>query len=476
MTQWVDVAVIGAGPAGMEAAVTAAEAGLAVALVDSYPQAGGQYYKQLPAAFGGERKTAAQKEGQFLASLLNGLPVRQYLDTLVWGAFPAEGEKGWLLALQGEGAPRQLSARAVIIATGAYDLAVPFPGWTLPGVLTAGAVQILIKNQRVAPGKRVLLSGSGPLQLAVAAQLIYAGVEVAAVLEASSPIWKGVRHALDLWGQWERLIEGWEYARAMIAADVPYRLGWSVVEARGTDSVQEAVIARLDGNWKPVAGSEQRLTVDTVVTGYGLVPNNGIARMLGCEHTLAPEKGGFVPVRDETLQTTLPGVYVVGDAAGIGGAELARLEGRMAGLAVAWRSGKLNDAQVNAAYGRFRHALGRQRRFARLLGALFTPQPGIFTLAKEETVVCRCEEITLGEISAAVAQGARTLTEVKMLTRCGMGNCQGRMCELNVARAVVNAAAEAGVNLQTVGAFSVRPPLHPLPISALAEAAESGEV
>ncbi len=476
MTDKVDVAVLGAGPAGLEAAITAVEMGLRVALVDHYPQAGGQYYKQLPAAFQGAIKTAAQRDGKFLLGLLDGLPVKQYLNTLVWGAFPAEGEAGWLLALHGEGAPKRLQARAVIIATGAYDLAVPFPGWTLPGVITGGATQILVKNQGVVPGKRALLSGSGPLQLAVAAQLIRAGVEVTAVLEASSPIWKGMRHAFDLWGQWERMIEGWDYARAMIGAGVPYRLGWSVVAAHGTESVQETVIARLDGNWKPIPGSEQRIAVDTVITSFGLVPNNGIARMLGCAHTLLPEKGGFVPTRDETMQTTQPDVYVVGDAAGIGGAELARLEGRVAGLAAAWRSGKLNDSQVSAAYGRFRHELKRQQRFAKLLGILFTPQPGIFTVADAETIVCRCEEITLGEIHAAVADGARTPGEVKMLTRCGMGNCQGRMCELNVARAIVNAAAEKGTSLQGMDGFTVRPPLHPLTVSALAEAAELDDV
>lgn len=475
MTDQVELAIIGAGPAGIEAAITASEAGIDVMLIDGNPLPGGQYYHQLPSPFMSGGQTPSQKEGAILLRLLKGSSVRRLMDTLVWGAFPVEEGEGYLLTLYGENAPMRVQAKSLIIGTGAYDAAFPFPGWTLPGVMTAGAAQILVKYQRISPGKRVLISGSGPLQWALAAQLIHAGVEVVAVLEATVPIWKGIPRAPALWGQWSRLWEGFNYLCTMLFARVPFQMGWAVIETRGKGEVQEAIIARLDGEWRPVPGSEQSLSVDTVITGYGFIPNNRLSRLLGCQNCIKPELGGSIPVRDDMLQTSLPDVYVVGDAAGIGGVELARLEGRVAAMAVAWRMGKLSDSNAKYEYARLRHSLARERRFARFLGKLFNPGTGFASLAKKETIICRCEEVTLGEIQEAVNQGARSVNEVKMLTRGGMGNCQGRVCEESIARAIIAASVKEEVTLDSVGAFTIRPPLHPLPVSVLAETAESEE-
>jgi bacterioferritin-associated ferredoxin len=172
------------------------------------------------------------------------------------------------------------------------------------------------------------------------------------------------------------------------------------------------------------------------------------------------------------MRTSLPGVYAVGDGAGIGGAENARLEGRMAGNAVAVEAGYLNPKKAGEIYAGLRPALARQRRFGRLLGALFIPRPGLISLAQDETILCRCEGITLGEVKAAVADGARTIGEVKLITRTGMGNCQGRICERSVGAAIVQALATQPVTPESVGGYSIRPPLHPLPLVNLAEASE----
>ncbi len=466
-----DVIVVGAGPAGLNAALAAAESGARVALVDGYARPGGQYFRQLPATFQTDDRTHHQAQADALFARLRASTVRALFNTTVWGAFPC-GE-GWEVALHGPAAPAHLSAPALILATGAYDRPVAFPGWTLPGVMTAGAGQTLLKSQRVLPGRRVLLSGTGPLQLAVAASLARGGAEVVAILEGARPGVGAARHASAMWGQWQRLREGWSYARALAGA--PYKFGWAVIEARGTDQVEEAVIARLDSDWRPLAGTEQRVKADTVLLGYGFIPSTELSRLLGCRHEYDLRRGGYAPVRDEGMASSQRGVYIAGDGAGIGGAELSSVEGRIAGYSAAGLLGRLTPAQVAERTEGLRGRLARERRFARLLGDLFTPGPGIFELAREDTVICRCEEVTVSEIRAAAADGVRSTTELKALTRLGMGNCQGRICGELAARIL---AREAGLgddylaSRHATGVFTPRPPIHPVPLSDMALAAE----
>ncbi|MFP4346044.1 MAG: FAD-dependent oxidoreductase [Anaerolineales bacterium] len=473
MSARAELVVVGAGPAGMEAALAAAEAGVDVVLVDAAPAPGGQYYQALPAPFTAADRAEHDREGDALRGRLASSSARLLAGTTVWGAFPTPG--GYLLTLEGPEGVSAIEAPALVLATGAYDRPVAFPGWTLPGVLTAGAAQLLVKHQRVLPGRRCLLSGSGPLQLALADHLVRAGAEVAAVLEARSFGPRTLAHAPALWSQWRRLREGLIYAGGLLRAHIPYRTGRSVVEARGQGQVEEAVIARVDARGFPVPGTEQRLEIDTLLVGYGLLPNTMLSRLLGCAHERSAG-GDLVPRRSATLESSLPGVYVAGDAAGIGGAELARLEGRLAGLAASHRLWRLDDEAFESALARLERPLARQRRFAEMLEALFTPGPGLYSLAQEETVICRCEGVTLGELRRATAEGVRTVNGLKRVTRAGMGNCQGRTCGALVARALVDGAAESGLNLDSVGAFRVRPPLHPLRLATLAEVSGGPEV
>jgi NADPH-dependent 2,4-dienoyl-CoA reductase/sulfur reductase-like enzyme len=467
--------VIGAGPAGLEAAISAGETGVKTVLIDQQPGPGGQYYARPPAEFRQAKKTKSDQEAELLVQLLDGLPVVKRYRACAWGIFPQGGGAGWQILLYGEDAPKQLVASTLVLATGAYDTPVAFPGWTLPGVITAGAALALLKHQRVAPGKRAVVCGSGPLVLSAAAHLIDAGVEVAGVYEAARLLPKGLRYAPTMLGQGHRISEGMAYLTRMLRAGARYHTGWTILEARGDGQVEEALVARLDAQGMPVPGSEQRLAVDTVVCGFHLAPDTGIARMIGCELAYRPKQGGWVPVRDEVMQTSLPGVYAAGDGAGIGGAENARLEGILAGTAAAVRLGCLDEKRAGEIYGRLKPQLARQRAFARMVGEVFTPAPSLIGLARDDTLICRCEEITLGEVKAAVAQGARTLGEVKNITRTGMGNCQGRMCEHSVAGAIVQVLAAENATRETVGRYSIRPPLHPLPLGVLAEAGETGE-
>jgi NADPH-dependent 2,4-dienoyl-CoA reductase/sulfur reductase-like enzyme len=470
MSETYELAVIGAGPAGMEAAIAASEAGVKTVLIDGLPREGGQYYRKPAAAFTSSRKTEVEKEGDLLAGQLAGAPATKIFNALTWGIFKEEKGEGWMVGLYGLDAPKWVHARTLVLANGAYDTPVAFPGWTLPGVITSGAALILVKSQHVAPGQRALVTGSGPLLLSSAAHLIDAGVEVVSVCETTRIFPKGVLYAPILLNQLHRVQEAIQYFSLLARKNVPYRTGWSILEVRGKEHVEEALIARVDSRGVPLTDSIRTELVDTVVCGFGLTPNTGLARMIGCRMEYRPKKGGWVPLRDLMLQTSLPGVYAAGDGAGICGAENARLEGRLAGTAIALLTGHLSNQEAGKIFGRIGPGLARQRRFGLLLGELFPPKPGWTSLARDETPLCRCEEVSLREVKGAVADGARTLGEVKMVTRAGMGNCQGRMCEFSVLGAIVQALSAEGASPDSVGMYSIRPPLHPLPIGFLAGA------
>lgn len=451
MTQ-VELAVVGAGPAGLAAAVTAAQAGLAVTLIDESPLVGGQYLRPWTGCWA--PRTRAEREGHGLRQRLAALPVEVRSQTLGWGLFPDR-----TLGLYGPSGSSLLQAQCLILATGAYERVIPFPGWTLPGVMTVGGLQTLVKGYGLRPGHRVLLAGSGPLLLAVAVQLVEAGVTLVAVLEATRPRdW--LRQVSRAWGHWDRLREGWGYLHTLRRAGVPLRWGWALTRALGEEEVEAAEVA-------PVADlhCSETVAVDTVGIGFGFVPATELARLAGCRHEYRPEAGGWIPIHDERLETTTPGVFVAGETAGIGGVDQALIEGKIAALSCAARQGRLPPAEVQVRLIPLLRQRRHHQRFAAFLNTTFHPPPELHSLATEDTVLCRCEEVTAGEIRAAVQAGVTELEALKACTRLGQGFCQGRLCGSLVADFV---AREAGCPVAEVGTYSVRPPIKPMPLEALA--------
>jgi NAD(P)H-nitrite reductase large subunit len=231
-------------------------------------------------------------------------------------------------------------------------------------------------------------------------------------------------------------------------------------------------IARLDENGHPLPVQRESIVADTLALGYGFLPATQLTRLLGCEHEFAPRRGGWIPVRDAWMQTTLPGVFAVGDGAGIGGVALARLEGQKAGMQAAHQLGHIDGQALQSLASELRPRLKRERRFADLMGDLFTPGPGLYTLGDEGTIICRCEEVRLADVRQAQAAGCSTLAEIKGLTRVGMGNCQGRICGELLAHALLDGDSsqqEQEQKLRNLGMFSVRPPIHPLSLQDLAQ-------
>ena len=458
MTGDAEIVVVGAGPAGLSAALEAAQAGARVTVLDGYARPGGQYYRQ-PPELSGIEPTRRQRQGYELWQQAVHAGAKLLPDTLAWNI---SSDK--TIDCRGPQGIFQKKPLAVILATGPYERSVAFPGWTLPGVLLTGAAQVLL-YQHVLPGRRVLLAGTGPLQLVVAGKVLAAGGSVAGVLEGSRLLPQALAHLGAAWGQWEKLWEAGASLLKLLSHGVPYRRGWGLLAAHGARQVEGATIARLDASWRPVAGTERQVICDTICIEYGMSPFNALARLAGAAHEWRPDLGGEAPLRDAAFQTSVSGIYAVGDGAGVGGAHLAMLEGRIAGISAAASLGYGQDSAVDK-IRRLAPALKREQAFQRMYAALFTPGEGVFGLAQEDTILCRCEGVTFGMLRSAAAGGARHITNLKSATRAGMGECQGRVCGYQVAAQLAQAS---GRTVPEVGLYRPRPPIFPIPIGELAQ-------
>ena len=461
-----DIAIVGSGPAGLAAAVEAAAAGARVTLIDEYLRLGGQFFKHMPVGFTVEDTSALGKDyarGQQLMSLVTSANVEIWLNTLVWGAF----ENRTLALMRGRGSV-ELRADKVIVATGAYDRPLPFPGWTLPGVMTAGAAQTLVKSQAILPGSRVLLVGTGPFQLPVAHQLLHSGAKLVGVVEATS-FASLVRGAPGAAGRPDRALEGFGYWREIRASGAPFIFGHTIVEARGDGRVQQALIAPIDDRWAVTRNGERLFDVDAICLAFGFLPSTQITRLLGCDERFDPEAGGFLPKRDANLETSVPGVFAAGEVGGIGGSDAALAEGRLAAVSAARQLGLLDQADAERKAVALRVEVLKARRFADYLNRSFAPKPAAFERIPDGTIVCRCEEVTAGDVRRAVSEGARSLKTVKIMTRAGMGLCQGRICGSVVGQL---ASLASGWPVESFGSASVRPPIKPVRLGDLARGAQ----
>jgi len=461
VTERAELVVVGAGPAGLMAAIEAARAGVDVAVVDENRRPGGQIFRQLPDDFvvmDGARLGTEFRNGRQLLGELAGLTIRFLLGSVVWGSFEDR-----VLEVVNDDRGFRLESEVIVFATGAHDRPVPLPGWTLPGVLSVGGAQTLLKSQRILAGRRFLMAGTGPLQLVVTSQLANAGAEIVAVAEAV-PMQALLRHVWPLIQGWRLTRDGIAYRWNLLRARVPWIAPSILVRVEGNEEVERATIATVDANWRPIPGTERTFKVDTVCVGYGLVPSVELLRLCGCALRYDETVEAWLPERDEWFETRKQGIYAVGDGAGIAGAAVATEEGRVAGLAVAARLGRISDAELRAAVSVPRRRLHRLGAFRAAMDAIYRVGPGLHELALPDTVVCRCEEVQLLDVQAAIEDGAVTLGQVKAWTRAGMGSCQGRMCSVPIAHLI---ARQTGGTVEGAGVHSALVPARPVAIRTL---------
>ena len=460
-----DLAIVGGGPAGLAALAMAADCGLRCLLIEESEALGGRVLHGLdrtddtgmphPEA-GWGRPLIAQARNAPGAAILSG-------HSLVDITPPEIAPIGLQLVRNGKIGTR--TARRLLLATGSTERPIAVPGWTRPGVMTAGGVQTLMKGAAIVPEGKVVLAGTGPLLLLLAAQLHRAGVRIAALLDttprrhllAAAPLLPGAL----LWGSatWR----GLGLLAALRRARIPtFRAVRDLsVDSAGTDKSSDAIHRVTFSH----GGRRRSIDCALLIVHFGVVPDTEAARLAGCRVHWAEDLPGWAPVVDRHGNSTRADTLIAGDAAGIDGAEAARHSGRIAAAEAAVQLGKLSSPRRDALIAADRLRLTRLRRERAFLNRLFFPPDSLRRRPDDSVIICRCEEVTAGALRHLAAAGVHHIGRMKALTRCGMGTCQGRICGTPAAEII---AETTGLAMQTVGALGVRPPLKPLPIAALA--------
>ncbi len=445
-----DVVIVGAGPAGMAAAAETSQAGLSTLVLDEQTRPGGQIYRDVEASNAARRRLLGldYETGADLAAALRASNAEYVPGAVVWNI-----DGGKRIDYSAGGSSHSVTANSLVVATGAIERPTPMPGWTLPGVTSVGAVQILLKTSGIVV-EDVVLVGSGPLLWLAATQLIAAGAPPKAIVETvpRSRYGEAARHIGKALPGWRYLVKGFAMMRAVKKAGVPVHRDAGNIVVEGETAA--AAVTFTSG------GTRHRIETGHIALHQGVVPNQQITRLLNCEHRFDASQRAFLPILDENFETSVADVFVAGDGAGIGGAKSAAMRGRLVAMRIAEKAGKSSPKGREE----LRAELRRDAAVRPLLEALYAPSHDVLA-PHDSTMVCRCEEITAGQIREAVALGAPGPNQIKSFLRSGMGPCQGRMCGLAVTEII---AAARGEEPSAIDYYRIRPPLKPLLLSELA--------
>ncbi|WP_102225298.1 FAD/NAD(P)-dependent oxidoreductase [Acidimangrovimonas sediminis] len=450
-----DLAIIGAGPAGLAAAAEAAGLGLSVVLLDEQPRPGGQIYRDVD--------RAGRLRGRILgADYLHGASLTGAVRAP--GVTHIEQAKVWNLTVEGEVTytrgeeTAQISAKRLLLATGALERPMPLPGWTLPGVMTAGAGQILLKQSGLV-ARRAVLVGSGPLLYLVAVQMVRAGAPPLALVETPGGLGRALGALPQALRGWRTLMKGTGLLRELRRAGVRrYRRARDItIEGEGA-----ATGLRFS------AGGAQFIACDTVLLHHGVVPNVQISRALRLDHRWEAGQACFAPVLDAWGRSSAEAVFIAGDGAGIAGAKAAEYAGRVSAAEIARDLGRITQDERDRRSAGSRRALDAERAVRPFLDLAFPPAAEALAPA-DDTIVCRCEEVTGGDVRKTIRQGCLGPNQMKAFNRAGMGPCQGRYCGLTVTQILSQAT---GADPEATGYYRLRPPIKPVTLSEVAQLSE----
>lgn len=451
-----DVAIVGAGPAGLAAATVTANAGLATVVLDENATPGGQVWRAITVSplARGSVLGADYWSGEAIVRAFQASGAHYAPRAIVW-SLTRDREIGISIA----GSARTLRALRIILATGALERPFPIPGWTLPGVMSVGAAQTLLKSSALLPSGRVVLAGTGPLLWLFAHQVLAAGGHIHAILDTSEPSGRrdGLAHAVQF-ARSPYVLKGLQLLAA-VRRRVRVLGGITGLAALGADRL-EAVAFQRRGEGRA------RTSADLLLLHQGVVPNVNLAMAAGIAHRWDDQQLAFAPVADPDGTTSLDGIAIAGDGAGIAGAEAAVERGRLAGHAAvrALKPEALQSERESAS----RRTLARYERARPFLDRLYRPAQA-FRVPSGDTMVCRCEEVTASQVIEAVRIGCTGPNQVKAFLRCGMGPCQGRLCGLTVTELIAN---ERRVSPADVGYYRLRPPVKPITLGELASLAK----
>lgn len=451
----VDLLIVGGGPAGMAAALEATRLGLSVLLADENPRLGGQVYRSVGAGplEGRDILGADYRTGTALLDEVEEAGFEYLTGATVW-MIERDGEGSFSAGISRQASTSFITSRSVLIATGALERPFPIPGWTLPGVMTAGAAQSFLKASGIAPAGPLVLAGMGPLLYLLAAQYARAKVPIAAILNTTPRVnWK---RALKHLPRFLSSSYAWKGLRLLAETMRSTRMIGPVTSLRaiGDNSLNEVGYV--------VAGQERRIKARTLLLHQGVVPQVNLAMAAGCEHRWNDARLAFEPVLSSWGETSEQGLFIAGDSSGIGGAKAAEPLGRLAARGVALRLGHITEKQ--AVISTFRRELANSLAGRAFLDALYRPSIS-FRVPADDVIVCRCEDVTAGAVRAVTSRGAPGPNQAKTFLRAGMGPCQGRLCGLTVTEIMAEAT---GRPPSEIGHYRLRNPVKPVTLGELA--------
>ena len=456
-----DIVIVGGGFSGILAANILAEHALNVLIVDENINLGGQFLRHHPNQGGGTAAHSSLKRlGLQSIKALDSKHIRIMTRTEVMGI---TGEKELLICEAGKHL-HTVRPDAVLLATGAREKFVPFKGWTLPGVISTGASQILLKGSGVLPSKEIIIGGAGIFPYAVASEILMENGRVRAVLDQNRLSEKmAIGGGLLL--EKSKIGEGIRTMAKLILSRTPVKFGVKIVEARGQNSLEEVLTVKIDRSGRMLPGSETVYPAQCLAIGYGFVANIELAQLAGCRLKYDENAGGWMVQVTEDLETSVSGIFAAGEITGIGGATKSITEGKLAALAILLKLGKINSDIFLARLSQLKKKRKRHVRFGKYFNAQHKIPSEIIRSIADETIVCRCEDITMGEIKTAVGNGCATADAVKKAVRTGMGICQGRTCAPVIYESI---AAFKETPADQISPLSVRTPLKAVPLKALA--------
>ena len=452
-----DFIIIGAGPAGMAAAIEAGRSGIATVVIGDQWSPGGQVYRAIERVAPDKLDVlgADYRYGQDLAREFRATNVDYLPGAAVWQVDPE-----LIVSVLFEEKSRQIKAKRILIAAGARERPVPISGWTLPGVMAATAADVLLKSHGLVPDGKIVLAGSGPLLFLTAARLLDFDVTVAAVLDTTpfSNYFKALAALPRALFGYNYLLKGLRMKQKIRCRGVPIYRNVKNLEVEGSNAVETV---RFSSN-----GTTSELKTDILLLHNGVVPDSQITRQLECEHFWYDIQRYWQPRVDKWGNTSEKGIAFAGDAAGIAGAKAAEVSGHLAALEAACRLRVISRQERDLRAAPFEKQLLREKAVRPFLDRLFRPDPALLVPGDDRTIVCRCEEITAGEIRQALELGALGPNQLKSQTRCGMGPCQARMCGLTVSEII---ADYQNIDIAKVGYPRIRPPIRPIAVDQLAD-------
>jgi thioredoxin reductase/bacterioferritin-associated ferredoxin len=456
--------IVGCGIAGLAAAEALSQKDMKVLMLDENFHTGGQLFRESNASKGLQtllEPNRFKQKGFLLKKKIQATHIERIHNCQVIGVFPDKK----VVFLDSSKKIKQVQAQFIIFATGAREKYFPFKGWTLPGVMSCGAVQILIKDHGVLPPPDIILAGTTPLQFALATNIFQNSGKVTALLDYNNLAAK--LNILPLLPHhWQKMAEGMAHMARLVLNRTLFQQGVCVVEARGNNCLETIVAGKIDSKGKLISGTEQSYPAKTLAVGFGFSANIELPVQAGCGLEYSRQKGGWVIQVDDTMETSLPGVYAAGEITGIAGAEKSFIEGQMAARAILKKCSRIEGQATRKSDRVLKEKRDRQMKYGAFLNQLCQVPTSSYNSIDDDTIICRCEEITMGEIRRSIHSGFHTAGALKKATRCSMGRCQGRICGPMIIDIIT---ALTGQPPEQTGLPSFRAPVKTIPMNGFIE-------